>query len=193
MRLALLTLMPVLAAAASWLCLPRSSLYLVTCRSVMRLAGTVAASFLRQTTVEPDRRTHPGGVRQPVTIVVVDRRIDSSVLLPELTRCLTKLATRRIVRREQSECDEANQHDNTQGVGRGTASTVWRRSGRRQGEDPGRVRGPDGLPPQARHPGVARRGHLEGSAGAQSSVRRGGAGSADGAVGSRRSGFAASG
>ena len=73
MRRALLTLMPVLAAAASWVCLPRSSLYLVTCRSVMRLPGTVAASFLRRTTVEPDRRTHPGGVRQPVTIVVADR------------------------------------------------------------------------------------------------------------------------
>ncbi len=73
MRRALLTLIPVLAAAASWVYSPRSSLYLITCRSVMRLPGTVAASFQRRTTVVPDRNTHPGGVRQPVRIVVVDR------------------------------------------------------------------------------------------------------------------------
>jgi hypothetical protein len=29
----------------------------------MRLPGTVAASFKKETTVKPDRNTHPGGVR----------------------------------------------------------------------------------------------------------------------------------
>jgi hypothetical protein len=39
----------------------------------MRVPGTVTASpFLRRTTVNPDRKRIPGGVRQPVKIVVVD-------------------------------------------------------------------------------------------------------------------------
>jgi hypothetical protein len=44
---ALATLMPVLAAAASWLCSPLNALYLFTCKSVMRLPGTVIASSRR--------------------------------------------------------------------------------------------------------------------------------------------------
>lgn len=70
---ALATLMPVLAAAASWLCLPLSSLYLLTCRSDMRLPGTVAASLWKPATVETYPQNAPGGLRQPLTIVVAER------------------------------------------------------------------------------------------------------------------------
>ena len=48
---ALATLMPVLTAAASWLCSPLNALYLFTCRSVMRLPGTVAAFLSKTITV----------------------------------------------------------------------------------------------------------------------------------------------
>ena len=58
-RRALATLMPVLAAAASWPCLPLSSLYLLTCRSVMRLPGTVATFLLKATTVETQPKNAP--------------------------------------------------------------------------------------------------------------------------------------
>ena len=44
-----------------------------------------------------------------------------------------------MVRLEQLKRDEANQHDNTQGVGGSAASSVLTRSGRRQGQDPRRV------------------------------------------------------
>jgi hypothetical protein len=39
----------------------------------MRLPGTVAASLAEAATLKPDRKRIPGGVRQPVKIVVVDR------------------------------------------------------------------------------------------------------------------------
>ena len=76
--------MPVLAAAASWESSPRSCLYLVICRSVMRWPGTVATSSERQTTVEPDRSAHPGNAastahdscRRPLRIIVA-RQPDS--------------------------------------------------------------------------------------------------------------------
>lgn len=58
-RDALATLMPVLAAAASWPCLPLKSLYLLTCRSVMRLPGTVAAFHLKVTTVGTQPQNAP--------------------------------------------------------------------------------------------------------------------------------------
>lgn len=59
-------------AAASCVYLRRTSLYFFTCRSVMRLPGTVLASSEAKH-CRTQAQTHSGGVRQPVKIVVVDR------------------------------------------------------------------------------------------------------------------------
>ena len=77
-RRALLTLIPVLAAAASWVCSPRNCLYLFTCRSVMRLPGTVAASHPEAHHCKARPQTHPrqrastaqDSCRRPVRIIV---------------------------------------------------------------------------------------------------------------------------
>ena len=61
-----------------------------------------------------------------------------------------------MVRLEQLKRDEANQHDNTQGVGGSAASSVPTRSGRRQGQDPRRVCGPHWRPPETRHTDIGR-------------------------------------
>jgi len=48
-------------------------LYLLTCRSDMRLPGTVATFLSKAITVGTQPQTHPGGVRQPLKIVVAER------------------------------------------------------------------------------------------------------------------------
>ena len=89
-----------------------------------------------------------------------------------------------------TDCEDANQHDDTQGVDRGTAVAISPRSVQRSDQDPGRVRGLDLISPQTRHSRTARRVQFGNRcAPAQPRVRRGDSPGSDGVMGSRRSGM----
>lgn len=88
-------------------------------------------------------------------MVVADRRIDSSEMLPMNARCLTQNVARRAPPAGTESRIEADQHGNTEGIGHGGGHPIQGSIEEGEGKDSRRVRGGDRLPSEARYPPFA--------------------------------------